>query len=211
MSQIENERRFLLKKGQTFPSGHPCRKITQGHFETGKNARLVLQYLMGVPMVHLYIGQSPMPLHTQYLTAMDGAALFQYTIRPQLGLLGMVSELPAGWKARFRSYDDRQFVLDIKGPRHGATRPEYGEYELPASKGAVLLHATPAQKSKTRHYIPYAGYEWHVDENGPDHPYAVTCEVEMDDITAPLQLPPWVGEEITHLKISAVKTPRKSE
>lgn len=209
MSQIENERRFLLKKGQTFPSGYPSRKITQGAFETGKDVRLVLQYLMGLPMVHLYIGENTTPSHTQHLTVLDGAALFQYTKQHRLSLLGMSSELPAGWKARFRCYDGTHYVLDIKGPRHGTTRPEYGEYELSPAKGAALLQSTSKQQSKTRHYIPYAGHEWHVDENGPDHPYKVVCEIEIADPHEAIQLPPWVGEEITHIKINAMESRSK--
>ncbi len=208
MDKLEIERRFVPKTPEWRPSGESeC--ITQGIFELGHEAQGVIQYMMGLPLFRLYAPAENDSRLIQHLPVFDGAALFRHAESPRFSMMGMTARLPQGWKARVRSHDGKRHVIDIKGPRNGTTRLEYGAYDLPPAKGAELLAIAPQKQSKTRFYIPHGDQVWHVDVNGPDHPLPVICEVELKSADEALTLPPWVGQEITALKISEIKaTPR---
>lgn len=211
MDKEEIERRFVPKDPDWRPTGR-SEKIVQGIFELGKTSRGTIQYLMGMPLFQLYAAPTDsFPALTQHLKPYDGALVFRHAINPVFSVLGMTAELPEGWKARIRSYDDERFVLDIKGPRVGTTRPEYGEYSLPPDKGRALLELAPKLQKKTRFYLPHEGHVWHVDVNGPDHPHPIICEAELKSTSEALILPPWVGQEITDQKVNGAKTNKNKE
>ena len=211
MDKLEIERRFVPKNPEWRPSGK-SESITQGIFELGHDAQGVIQYLMGMPLFRLYAPAENDSRLIQHLPVFDGAALFGHAESPRFSMMGMTAQLPPGWKARVRSYDGKRHVIDIKGPRSGTTRLEYGAYDLSLAKGAELLDIAPRKQSKTRFYVPHEDQVWHVDVNGPDHPLPVSCEIELESENTPLKLPPWVGQEITNLKISEIKpvTPTKT-
>lgn len=66
-----------------------------------------------------------------------------------------------------------------------------GEYELLATLPAATL-------SKTRHIVPVDGVRFAVDVFGGGNAGLVLAEVEVDDLSAPLPRPAWLGDEVTH-------------
>jgi CYTH domain-containing protein len=51
---------------------------------------------------------------------------------------------------------------------------------------------------KVRHVVPYAGLLWHVDVYEGILSGVVVAEVELQHAHQELDLPPWIGEEVTN-------------
>lgn len=88
--------------------------------------------------------------------------------------------------------------ITIKGLTHGATRPEF-EYEIPVDDARRLLElCVPPVIVKTRYIVPYHGLTWEVDEFHGHRQGLVVAEVELPSESQALDLPPFVGAEVTH-------------
>jgi adenylate cyclase len=98
---------------------------------------------------------------------------------------------------RVRTWDDRRAVLTLKGAAEGISRAEY-EYEIPIGEARELLAmAAPHVIEKRRHLVPFGGLVWEVDEFSGRHQGLVLAEVELDDENQAVNLPFWVGAEVT--------------
>ena len=182
----EIERRFLPRSPEWRPEGKGVH-LVQGYFKLGETAT-------GQPALWPWPHFRVNGLRLVWLSWKDWASL-----RPHCTAEG---GLPKGWKARIRSYDNRRFVLDIKGPRNGTTRFELDEQPLSPKAGHALLEqCRETVLSKTRYTLSHAGQDWHVDVFDAPHSGLITCEAELTSADAPLELPPWVGEEITGRKL----------
>lgn len=86
----------------------------------------------------------------------------------------------------------------LKGARHGITRSEY-EYEVPVAEAEAMLaeFCGDGILEKTRHLVPHDGCLWAVDVYGGLLAGVVHAEVELDEVTQQVSLPPWVGPEVT--------------
>lgn len=182
----EIERRFLPKSPDWRPEGE-CTPIAQGYFKLGESAQgRVIKW--------------PWPYF-----ALDGERLLWLEWRDVFDLTPHLSPegfLPAGWKARIRSYFDARYVLDLKGPRSGTTRFELADLPLDPKQGHALLERCgDTLMRKKRYVIPYLGHAWQIDVFEGKHAGLITCEVELRSATSIVKLPPWVGEEITDRKL----------
>ncbi len=98
---------------------------------------------------------------------------------------------------RVRSRDDLEAVITLKGAVSGMSRAEY-EYEIPIEDGRELLAlAEPHVLEKHRHLVPFGGLTWEVDEFGGRHDGLVMAEVELSHENQHVQLPEWIGQEVT--------------
>ena len=98
---------------------------------------------------------------------------------------------------RVRTWDDAEAAVTIKGKVSGLSRPEY-EYAIPVEDGRELLAmAEPATISKRRHLVPLGGLTWEVDVFEARHQGLIIAEVELEDVAQNVELPSWVGEEVT--------------
>ncbi|MDR3073836.1 MAG: CYTH domain-containing protein [Deltaproteobacteria bacterium] len=88
--------------------------------------------------------------------------------------------------------------LTIKGPSVNGAAPEF-EYSIPAGDAALLLDSLAIKPliEKTRHFVPYAGLTWEVDEFFGANAGLVLAEIELSSPDQPVPLPPWAGEEVT--------------
>lgn len=102
--------------------------------------------------------------------------------------------------------------LNIKGGGLVAVRDEF-EYAIPLDEAAYMLEALAEQPlvEKTRHFVPYDGFEWEIDEFHGENAGLVVAEIELEAADQAFELPPWLGREVTHLQryynVSLVKTP----
>jgi adenylate cyclase len=98
---------------------------------------------------------------------------------------------------RVRVGDGRAW-LNLKGRLQGATRLEY-EYEVPVAEANEMLDQLCAlgRVEKWRHWVPYAGHEWEVDEFLGENAGLVVAELELADEAERFELPPWLGPEVT--------------
>ncbi len=206
----EIERRFLLRNPDWRPAGVLPVRLDQGRYFFGEDADGTVAYCFGLPVFFLHPYEKaarrlslPLPLSDAWALTLQSR-----TFLPELG--GVKAVMPRGWMARVRAYDNARFVLDIKGPRAGTTRAEFGEFPLTAEQGAALLaHAPPASRlSKLRYTVSHGGQVWVIDVyGGQKKGYQPTCEIELSSATAAFEKPAWVGEEITHRKTFAPPGP----
>jgi len=98
---------------------------------------------------------------------------------------------------RVRIAGDRG-TLTIKGSATGAARAEY-EYEIPLADAEELLDRLCEQPliEKTRYVVVDAGNVWEIDVFAGDNAGLIVAEVELEDEGQHVDLPAWIGEEIT--------------
>lgn len=98
---------------------------------------------------------------------------------------------------RVRLAEDQAF-LTIKGKSEGAARVEF-EYPLPVADAVELLEGLCRKPliEKDRYRVPYAGLTWEVDVFLGANAGLVLAEVELESADRKIELPPWVGEEVT--------------
>jgi adenylate cyclase len=87
--------------------------------------------------------------------------------------------------------------LTIKGRAEHGVRPEF-EYEIPVAEAeSMLAHCTGEIIEKERYRVPHAGHMWEVDVFAEVNQPLITAEVELDAADETVELPPWVGREVT--------------
>ena len=89
--------------------------------------------------------------------------------------------------------------LAIKGARKGTSRLEF-EYEIARADAEQMLE-TLCEKpliEKFRHTVSFGGLDWSIDVYIGPLAGIVLAEVEFGQLGQQLQLPPWVGEEVTN-------------
>ena len=89
-------------------------------------------------------------------------------------------------------------TMTIKGRSVGIARQEF-EYPLPLADAEALLALCERPLiEKTRYRIPHAGHLWEVDEFAGANAGLIIAEVELDSEDAKVELPSWVGAEVSH-------------
>jgi adenylate cyclase len=97
---------------------------------------------------------------------------------------------------RVRRTGDHAY-LTIKGRGEGSARPEF-EYEVPVDDAEQLLGLCKGPLiEKTRHRIDHAGLTWEVDVFAGENAGLVVAEVEIPSMDATVEIPDWVGPEVT--------------
>ena len=91
-----------------------------------------------------------------------------------------------------------QGFLTIKGISIGATRTEF-EYEIPVDDAHELLDELCLRPliEKRRHRVPFGGLIWEIDEFFGENHGLIVAEVELTSEDQDIDLPPWIGEEVT--------------
>ncbi len=102
--------------------------------------------------------------------------------------------------------------LTVKGRAEGLTRLEF-EYEIPAADAERLLDELCRKPliEKTRFVVEHRGATWEIDEFEGVNAGLVVAEVELEDEDQEVDLPPWVGAEVSedprYLNASLVDKP----
>lgn len=98
---------------------------------------------------------------------------------------------------RVRVADDRAY-LTLKGPAKGLVRAEF-EYSIPLADAEEMLEQLCDRPliEKTRYKLPHAGLTWEVDEFSGENAGLLMAEVELSRPDQPVELPPWIGQEVT--------------
>jgi CYTH domain-containing protein len=94
---------------------------------------------------------------------------------------------------------DSNATIALKSRRNGSTRTEF-EYAIPYSDAMEMLRTMCDGRvlEKVRHVIPHAGTVWHVDVYEGILNGIVLAEVELQHADQKLDLPGWVGKEVTN-------------
>ena len=111
---------------------------------------------------------------------------------------GLIARFGEG-KVRVR-LTESSASLTIKGSRNGISRLEF-EYELPRADAEEMLR-TLCQGDpileKVRHTVPFGDLDWTIDVYMRPLDGVAFAEVELEHPDQHLQLPTWVGEEVTN-------------
>jgi len=112
---------------------------------------------------------------------------------------------------RVRIAGDRAW-LNLKEIRLGARRGEF-EYEVPAEEGRDMLRlfCDGDLIEKTRHRVRHGDHLWEIDEFAGSNLGLIVAEVELGSEDESVDLPAWVGEEVTddsrYYNIKLVESP----
>jgi len=98
---------------------------------------------------------------------------------------------------RVRS-NGRSAWINFKSRESGMRRLEF-EYGIPLGDAEVMLRklCEGALIDKTRYWVEDRGHTWEVDVFHGENSGLVIAEVELDSITEAVDLPDWIGEEVT--------------
>ena len=88
--------------------------------------------------------------------------------------------------------------LNIKSMTLGIERQEF-EYPVPVADGETMLDelAEGALIEKTRHFVPFAGKTWEIDEFYGANAGLIVAELELDSADDVVEFPDWVAEEVS--------------
>jgi adenylate cyclase len=85
----------------------------------------------------------------------------------------------------------------VKGMSKGARRAEF-EYAIPREDAEALLALCERPVIvKSRYRVQYAGRRWEIDEFHEENAGLVVAEIELERENDLVDLPPWVGAEVT--------------
>jgi adenylate cyclase len=98
---------------------------------------------------------------------------------------------------RVRIDGEEAATLTIKTARTGIERHEY-EFAIPLAEARELLeHREGSIISKVRHIVRNGGLNWEIDVFDGDNAGLVIAEIELDRADRIIELPHWIGEEVT--------------
>lgn len=114
-------------------------------------------------------------------------------IRIQQGYLSTVPERTV----RVRRKGDIAY-LTVKGKTEGIQRLEL-EYPIPIADAKTLLALCPPPLiEKTRYEVPHGSHLWEIDVFEGANAGLAIAEVELSHPDEPVQLPDWIGKEVSH-------------
>lgn len=92
-----------------------------------------------------------------------------------------------------------QGYLTIKGASSGIARAEF-EYPIPLEDAELMLDTLCDRPliEKTRYRIPDGNVVWEVDEFAGENQGLIVAEVELTGADQAIDLPDWIGEEVSH-------------
>jgi len=137
----------------------------------------------------------PLEIERKFLLATDGwKSWVTRRIHIRDGLIANNN----GNKARVR-IADADATITVKSRRRGPIRTEF-EYAIPYCDALEILQTMCDGRvlDKVRHVIPYGALQWHVDVYEGILNGVVLAEVELQHANQELDLPPWIGEEVTN-------------
>ena len=133
-------------------------------------------------------------IERKFLVANDGwRSWVSRQIRIRDGLIASTG----GNKARVR-IADYNATITLKSRRRGPIRTEF-EYAIPYSDAVGILRTMCDGHvlEKVRHVITHAGTVWYVDVYEGILNGVVIAEVELQHADQKLDLPGWIGKEVT--------------
>ena len=135
----------------------------------------------------------PLEIERKFLVTSAGWRAGARACRIRQGYLA----LNEGATVRIRIAGPQAFIT-VKGKTEGIVRPEF-EYPIPVGDAEAMLENLCARPfiEKTRYSLEHAGKLWTVDVFEGQNNGLVMAEVELDALHETIDLPDWVGEEVT--------------
>ena len=136
----------------------------------------------------------PLEIERKFLVAHDGWQ--KYVVRHSKIRDGLIAS-NNGNKARVRIADDKATIA-LKSRRMGMVRTEF-EYEIPCADAEEILRTMCEGNvlNKVRHFVIHKDATWQVDVYDDILKGIVIAEIELTQPDQDLQIPDWVGAEVT--------------
>jgi len=139
-------------------------------------------------------------IERKFLVASDAWRAAAHAVIPMAqGYINDTASIDSGAQkasVRVRIQGSEAF-LNMKSREIGHTRQEF-DYPIPVEDARALLDlCVGGLVDKRRHLVAHGGLLWEVDEFLGDNAGLVVAEVELDSADQPIDLPEWVGEEVT--------------
>ncbi|MGR8947393.1 MAG: CYTH domain-containing protein [Gammaproteobacteria bacterium] len=98
---------------------------------------------------------------------------------------------------RIRVSDNRAHI-NLKSTHSLMAREEY-DYEIPLAEGTQMMErlCEGYMISKTRHHVIHREQLWEIDEFHAHNKGLIVAEIELDSAAQNVQIPPWLGVEVT--------------
>lgn len=137
----------------------------------------------------------PQEIERKFLVRDDGwRSAVQKSERIEQGYLAATDTMAI----RVRLIGEDKAVITVKIATDTAIQRSEYEYPIPLSDARELMEATGTRRIiKRRSTLHYAGKEWVVDEFEGKHQGLVLAEIELEDAAEQVELPPWLGDEVT--------------
>jgi len=136
----------------------------------------------------------PLEIERKFLVANDGWK--KYVVRQSTIRDGLIAN-NNGHKARVRIADDKATIA-LKSRRIGLVRTEF-EYAIPCADAEEILRTMCDGNvlHKVRHFVIHKDVTWEVDVYDDILKGIVLAEIELMRPDQALQIPDWVGAEVT--------------
>lgn len=93
-----------------------------------------------------------------------------------------------------------QGIITIKSKPEGLSRSEF-EYDIPVADARKMMALCEKPIiEKTRNLLTFEGKLWEIDEFEGDNQGLIVAEVELQSEQEAIELPPWLGEEVSYDK-----------
>ena len=111
---------------------------------------------------------------------------------------GYLAKESGSMSTRVRIRGDRAY-LTLKSPKEGYGRDEF-EYDIPLADAELMIanHCAGRIVCKTRFLVDHGPHVFEVDVFEGRHAGLIVAEVELADEHTTVQLPDWLGDEVTH-------------
>jgi adenylate cyclase len=88
--------------------------------------------------------------------------------------------------------------INVKSVDLTMVRQEF-EYEIPLHDAEQMLATLCGDVviEKTRYYVPYASHLWEIDVFEGSNSGLEIAEVELTELNEKIDIPPWIGDEVT--------------
>ena len=99
--------------------------------------------------------------------------------------------------ARVRVCDNRGILTFKSKSRDGGLSRFEWERTIPLGVAERLLARCSGVVDKVRHIVEYEGHTFEIDEFRGENCGLVVAEVELPDVDCCVELPEWIGDEVT--------------
>ena len=152
---------------------------------------------LGERIVQCYPAREEVLLEQDCLTLTDGTLLVDGLDVSECRALAALLSSDENVTPRLRNTKGAGWVT-VKGADHGGIRAEY-EWEVPEERVAELVKSArwPSIRKRRAELAAGGGLVWEVDLFEGENAGLIIAEVELESLADPLELPDWLGEEVT--------------
>lgn len=140
-------------------------------------------------------GAEPLEIERKFLIISDGWCSLVEGTPKRLSQGYLFSDSRKSVRVRIAG---ERATVTVKGAREGITRLEL-QYDIPLRDAELMLALCERPLiDKTRYIVRHDGMKWEVDIFHAENDGLMVAEIELEREDQPVNLPDWVGQEVSH-------------